>query len=58
MSAETNNSIPPFTKDIFIKLMNLATKGLFLHKEVLYQQTDRGHHGVAIGPHCGQFFHG
>ena len=54
--AETNDSIPSFTKDIFIKLMNLATKGLFLYKEVLYQQID----GVTMvspsGPTLANFF--
>ena len=55
--AETNDSIPPFTKDIFIKLMNLTTKGLFLYKEdVLYQQIDGVTMGSPLGPTLANFF--
>ena len=54
--AETNYSIPPFTKDIFIKLMNLATKGLFRYKEVLYQQTNGVTMGSPLGPTLANFF--
>ena len=54
--AETNDSIPPFTQDIFIKLMNLATKGLFLYKEVLYQQIDGVTMGSPLGPTLANFF--
>ena len=54
--AETNDSIPLFTKDIFIKLMNLATKGLFLYKEVLYQQIDGVTMRSPLGPTLANFF--
>ena len=54
--AETNDSIPPFTKDIFIKLINLATKGLSLYKEVLYQQIDGVTMGSPLGPTWSNFF--
>ena len=54
--AETDDFILPFTKDIFIKLMNLATKGLFLYKEVLYQQIDGVTMGSPLGPTLANFF--
>ena len=54
--AETIDSIPPFTKDIFIKLMNLATKGLFFYKKVLYQQIDGVTMGSPLGPTLANFF--
>ena len=53
---ETNDSIPPFTKDIFIKLMNLATKDLFFYEEVLYQQIDGVTTGSPLDPNLANFF--
>ena len=39
-----------------IKLMNLATKGLFLYKKVLYQQIDGVTMGSPLGPTLAKFF--
>ena len=42
---ENNPSPPAFEKDVFVKLMRLATQGLFLCKDTLYKQID----GVIMG---------
>ena len=43
--AEDNGDTPPIRKDIFIKLMHLATEGFFTFNDKLYKQID----GVAMG---------
>ena len=39
------NDHPPITKEVFVKLMHLATECMFLFKDELYKQVD----GIALG---------
>ena len=46
----------PIKKKIFKKLLNLATKGIFLYKGKLYQQIDGVSMGSPLGPTIANFF--
>ena len=46
----------PMTKLIFIRLLRLATQGMFLYRDVLYQQTDGVTMGNCLGPTLANFF--
>ena len=46
----------PRKKKIFKKLLNLATKGIFLYKDKLYQQIDGVLMGSPLGPTIANFF--
>ena len=46
----------PIKKKIFKKLLNLATKGIFLYKDKLYQQIDGVSMGSPLGPTIANFF--
>ena len=49
---------PPVDKKIFIKLMKLATEGMFPYKDKLYQQIDGVAMGSPLGPTLANFFLG
>ena len=49
---------PPVTESIFKKLMKLATEGMFLYKDKLYQQIDGVAMGSPLGPTLANFFLG
>ena len=53
---ENNDSLSPFIRDIFIELMQQATTGLFLHKDVLIQQVDGVTMGLSLSPTLANFF--
>ena len=44
-SDHQNPNQPILEKEIFIKLLQLATKGIFMHKDKFYQQHD----GISMG---------
>ena len=56
MYKENNPSPPAFEKDVFIKLMCLATQGLLLYKDTLYKQIDGITMGCPLGPTLANFF--
>ena len=43
-------------KEIFIKLLRLATQGQFLYKDILYKQIDGVTMGSPLGPTIANFF--
>ena len=43
-------------KHIFVKLLRLASEGLFLHKDCLYKQIDGVAKGSPLGPTLVNFF--
>ena len=47
--SEKNSNQPLMKKEIFIKLLRLATQGQFLYKDILYKQID----GVTMGSPLG-----
>ena len=49
---ENNPSPPAFEKDVFVKLMRLATQRLFLYKDTLYKQIDGVTMGCSLEPDC------
>ena len=51
-----NSNQLPFTKDIFIKLMHMATQGFFLYNHSLYKQIDGVTMGSPLGPTLANFF--
>ena len=53
---ENNPSPPAFEKDVFVKLMRLATQGLFLYKDTLHNQIDGVTMGCPLGPTLANFF--
>ena len=46
----------PIKKKIFKKLFNLATKGIFLYKDKLFQQIEGVFMGSPLGPTTANFF--
>ena len=44
------------SRDIFVKLLRMATQGMFMHKNKLYQQYDGDSMGFPLGPTIGQLF--
>ena len=56
----SSNSVatPPVDKKIFIKLMKLATEGMFLYRNRLYQQIDGVAMGSPLGPTLANYFLG
>ena len=53
---EEDVSQPPIRKDIFEKLLKLATQGLFIYKDRMYQQTEGVIMGSPLGPTLANFF--
>ena len=49
---------PPFGEEAFVQLMKKATGGMFLHRDVLYQQTDGVSMGNPLAPTMANFFLG
>ena len=43
-------------KEIFIKLLRLATQGQFFYKDILYKQIDGVTMGSPLGPKIANFF--
>ena len=43
-------------KEIFIKLLRLATQGQYLYKDILYKQIDAVTMGSPLGPTIANFF--
>ncbi|MCG8430365.1 MAG: hypothetical protein MJA29_04255, partial [Candidatus Omnitrophica bacterium] len=50
-----SKTMPSFNKDTFIKLMELATSGLFLYNDKLYRQVDGVTMGSPLGPTIANF---
>ena len=55
-SEQPNPNQPIFEKGIFIKLLQLATKGIFMHEDKFYQQHDGFSMGSPLGPTIANFF--
>ena len=53
---EHNNNSIPIPKDIFKKLMLLATQGIFMHNERFYRQVEGIIMGNPLGPTMANFF--
>ena len=53
---ENNPSPPSFEKDVFVKLMRIATQELFLYKDTLYKEIDGVTMGCPLGPTLANFF--
>ena len=51
-----NPNQPLMKKEIFIKLLRLATQGQFLYKDILYKQIDGVTMGSPLGPTIANFF--
>ena len=51
-----NSNTPPMEKHAFIKLMKLATQGMFLHNGELFKQIDGVAMGSPLGPTLANFF--
>ena len=49
---------PPFPKESFIKLLTIATQGIFMYKDNIYKQTDGVAMGSPLGPSLANFFLG
>ena len=49
---------PPFTKESFIKLLKVATGGMFMFNNKFYQQVDGVAMGSPLGPTFANFFLG
>ena len=49
---------PPFPKPAFIKLLTLASQGIFMYKDKIYKQTDGVAMGSPLGPSLANFFLG
>ena len=47
---------PPFPKPAFIKLLTLASQGIFMYKDKIYKQTDGVAMGSPLGPSIANFF--
>ena len=52
------NDYPPITKEVFAKLMHLATECMFLFKDELYKQVDDIGMGSPLGCTMANFFVG
>ena len=50
-----SDSPPTFGKDVFIRLMEFATSGMFLYNDRLYKQTDGVTMGSPLGPTLANF---
>ena len=55
---EDNPNAVPFNRDIFKKLMFLATQGIFMFNNRLYEQIDEVTMGSPLGPTLDNFFLG
>ena len=55
---EDNPNAAPFNRDIFKKLMFLATQGIFMFNNRLYEQIDEVTMGSPLGPTLDNFFLG
>ena len=53
---DENPTIPDMEKDDFIKLLQLATEGMFLYRDKLYRQIDGVAMGSPLGPTLENFF--
>ena len=53
---ESGESSMPFPKKSFLKLMNKATGGFFMHQDRFYTQTDGVAMGNPLGPTLANFF--
>ena len=56
--APTSFKVPPFPKKSFIKLLTIATQGIFMYKDKIYKQTDGVAMGSPLGPSLANFFLG
>ena len=52
---DENPTIPDMEKDDFIKLLQLATEGMFLYRDKLYRQIDGVAMGSPLGPTLANF---
>ena len=58
MNADGNSDAIPLDKDVFRKLMFMATPGLFMCKDKLYKQRDDVTMGSSLEPTLANVFSG
>ena len=56
--ANKNSVIIPMSKLIFTRLLRLATQGMFIYRDIMYQQIDGVTMGNCLGPTFANFFLG
>ena len=56
--AETSIRIPPVPKMVFKCLLQMATGGMFMYKDILFKQVDGVAMGSPLGPSLANFFLG
>ena len=54
--SENSRCTPPFSKAVFVKLLQIATGGTFCHNDKLYKQVDGVAMGNPLGPTLANFF--
>ena len=54
--ADKNHMLVPMSELIFKRLLKLATQGMFIYKNILYQQVDGVTMGNCLGPTLANFF--
>ena len=52
---ENNPSLPAFEKNVFVKLVRLATQGLVMYRDKLYKQINGITIGYPLGPTLANF---
>ena len=55
-SDQSSQNQPIVNKEIFAKLLRLATKGIFMHRNKFYEQHDGVSMGSPLGPTIANFF--
>ena len=56
MYSPEHNDHPPMKKDIFKTVLHIATEGMFMYRDKLYQQIDGVAMGSPLGPTIANFF--
>lgn len=56
--SEKSKKVPPVEKDVFKRLLEIATGGMFLYKDKLFKQIDGVAMGGPLGPSLANFFLG
>ena len=56
--SDRSKKVPPVSRDVFRRLLQIATGGMFMHKDTLYKQVDGVAMGSPLGPSLANFFLG
>ena len=56
--AESSKRVPPVGREVFKRLLEMATSGLFMYKDGLFKQVDGVAMGRPLGPNLANFFLG